>query len=551
MSRFNLLDEPWIRVTVDDMGNMREVSLTEFFSHAHEYRELAGDTGTQDFAVLRILLAVLHTVFSRFDETGTEYGFFDVDERWKQISKIDSEDLQEYRSVLLGTWSRLWDGGSFPAVINEYLEKWRDRFWLFDDKYPFMQVTETIITDGEGKINASPFDGKNINRTISESGNKVSWFSPKTEKYKEVLTAAEAARWLITLHGYIGTSDKKNLKKTGATSSKGWLYDIGGIYLKADTLFRTLMLNFYITNQESNNLLNVQKPCWEYTPEEVLEDCYMGTNAGGAAQLYTAWSRAIYIDENIDLNKGFTCSIAKIPEIRHEDQFLEDMTVWRYDKKENHYRPVKHRFGNSLWRSFGLITLADESRKPGIIDWLDKIQKLKEEIGKGRYSVCAVSMEDDGNATSWVPTNEIKDELTLAEFILTDLAENGWTKRVNDVIELTKSVIDVTYRRYLNDIKAVRNLDKSDFVTEQAGKLYYLIDTPFRQWLAGIDLGSSKEEKTEEWKRTLKSIILKQAEDISLNGSARDYRGIEDGSGIKNIATAYNHFILDISRQLN
>lgn len=63
---FNLLDEPWIRVVRPDAAEV-EVSLTEALLGAHTYTDLAGELPTQDVAVLRLLLAVLHTVFSRVD----------------------------------------------------------------------------------------------------------------------------------------------------------------------------------------------------------------------------------------------------------------------------------------------------------------------------------------------------------------------------------------------------------------------------------------------------------------------------------------------------
>ena len=66
---FNLLDEPWIRVLKKDCSE-QEVSITEALIHAHEYLDLSGDMPEQDMAVLRLLLAVLHTVFSRVDENG-------------------------------------------------------------------------------------------------------------------------------------------------------------------------------------------------------------------------------------------------------------------------------------------------------------------------------------------------------------------------------------------------------------------------------------------------------------------------------------------------
>lgn len=59
---FNLLDEPWIRVMLPDF-TQKELSLTDVLLKAHEIRDLAGEMPAQDTAALRLLLAVLHTVF--------------------------------------------------------------------------------------------------------------------------------------------------------------------------------------------------------------------------------------------------------------------------------------------------------------------------------------------------------------------------------------------------------------------------------------------------------------------------------------------------------
>ena len=134
MSRFNLLDEPWISVVYDEKGSTKDVSLQDLFTNAHQYKELAGDTKTQDFAVLRVLLAVLHTVFSRFDVDGNVYEYLTIDERWNQLEPVDEMDIENYVEALYETWEKLWANKIFPNIVNQYLEKWRDRFYLFDEK---------------------------------------------------------------------------------------------------------------------------------------------------------------------------------------------------------------------------------------------------------------------------------------------------------------------------------------------------------------------------------------------------------------------------------
>ena len=65
MGRYNLLDEKWITVLRKDSGETENVSLLTLFEHAGEYRALAGEMEVQNFAILRVLLAILTTVFTR------------------------------------------------------------------------------------------------------------------------------------------------------------------------------------------------------------------------------------------------------------------------------------------------------------------------------------------------------------------------------------------------------------------------------------------------------------------------------------------------------
>ena len=66
---FNLLHEPWILVMRPD-GMTEEVSLLDVFRRAPEFQSLAGELPTQDVAVLRLLLAILHAVFGHMTPTG-------------------------------------------------------------------------------------------------------------------------------------------------------------------------------------------------------------------------------------------------------------------------------------------------------------------------------------------------------------------------------------------------------------------------------------------------------------------------------------------------
>ena len=156
MGRYNLLDEAWIPVLRKDTGAVESVSLLTLFTKAHNYSALAGEMATQNFAMLRVLLAVLVTVFTRVDQNGEGYEGLDFDETAgdklivnvqvdKEKLQIDEEDADEYLDALDETWQEIWQAHQIPEVVIKYLQAWHDRFYLLDDEYPFFQVTKADL----------------------------------------------------------------------------------------------------------------------------------------------------------------------------------------------------------------------------------------------------------------------------------------------------------------------------------------------------------------------------------------------------------------------
>lgn len=561
MGKFNLIDEAWIPVIYEGGGRNELVSLRTVFEEAHLIQRLAGDTKTQDFAVFRVLLAIMQTVFSRLDEQGRPYEYLELDDNLGQISDVDEDDKYDYLESLNETWDNLWKQGRFRTVVSGYLEKWHDRFFLFDDRYPFFQVlAEDVARDKINKNSPSTISGKFMNRTISESNNKTALFSPKydADSNKEILSADEVARWLITYQSYTGLADKTAFNtKEKYKNSKGWLYDLGAIYIEGKNLFETLLINCILIHPRDSYRLKSQKPCWENTSEEMLNWYLRMKNPDNLAQLYTIWSRAIYIDPETDLTKPFSFQIVKLPDLNHQNQFLEPMTLWRFNEQgdnKDKFTPRKHVAYQSLWRSFGLIAMpsADDRQqyRPGIISWLE--QKI-EVVGDTMIKVCGVSMQDDGNATSWVPTDEITDSLSINDYVLTDIREDHWVPRIESVVEKTGNIVNKTYWHFLSNIAEIRNIkekSKQGFIDRERGYLYFEIDIPFRNWLAGITPNENKDEKVQEWLKTLEDIVKRQAKKLLDNASNRDITGIVKDDRTLNIATAYNDFIFHLNRAI-
>lgn len=551
MPRYNLLDEKWIQVASKD--TVEKVSIKELFADAAKYKELAGDMKTQDFAVMRVMLAILHTVFSRFDSKGDPYEFFEVDEKsFLQIGELEENDLEDYEDALYQTWIDIWNAKEFPKVVYEYLEKWRERFFLYDDKYPFFQVTKEVIEKDASKT--ENFFGKNINRLISESNNKTALFSPKNEGGKEYLKDDEVARWLITFQGYSGSFHERARSFSKDTSaSYGWLYSLGGIYLKGKNLFETLMLNFTIGNNEKNNLLKIQKPCWEMDTVEKNVDLYFHNGIDNIASLYTLWSKEVLIDPNHSENLEFNCQMLMLPEIDNINNFLEPMSIWNSDKNDkDKFSSRKHEANQAMWRNFGLLTGTNESaRKPGVIEWLNRLDDISEtmELGLSKQSItlCAVGMKAGGTASSKIPVDEIADTLNLKERVLVDTGDNGWTIRINKTITDTKTSIDWALKIFIKDLLEIRNMEKSD-VSRYVEQFYFRIDLSFRNWIESIDIDNDKDAKEIEWRNILKKAMKEYVDELVSNAELRDYKGIETSTGVKNIATIYNSFLYRLNQ---
>lgn len=556
MGRFNLIDDKWIEVLVNKKGDKKLVGLRDIFLNSDSYLDISGDMNIQDFAIMRLILAIIHTVFSRFDASGNPYEEIEINDKMQQVEALDDEDYEEYEEGLIDTWKNLWNNKKFPKIVLDYLDLWYDRFYLFDEKYPFFQVTEEYISVDriKGK-KVGDISGKTINRTITESNNKIALFSPKEEKNKNILKNDEIARWLITFQAYTGLSDKTvyGKEKYKKRNSKGWLYDLGAVYFKGENLFESLMLNFVILNPKNKHYsYNIQKPSWEFRDCELIDSYLNYMPIDNISQLYTVYSRAIYIDPEFDDTEEFKMNLIKLPEVSHEDNFLEHMTVYRYntsgDYKEK-YTPRKHPSNKSMWRSFGQITMEYENlenskntnrqKRPGIIDWLAVIHK---EIDYNRIKVNALSLEDDGNATSWVPTNEIYDSMPLAIDLLTEDRKDGWTIRIFKLVEETKKIINQVYGGYLGYISKIRGLEKSDFVDREIEKMYYLIDKPFRDLIESIDKDDDSDVIEDEWRRNLKNIVYNQGVKFFDEASDRDYTLVDVNGEPINVVIAFNRF---------
>lgn len=568
---FNLITEPWIKV-IDDHNQEQEVSLEKLFANAAHYRQLAGEMKAQDLAILRFILAILTTVYSRYDANDQPYNWVELDEQMRPVSfdedAFDSE-LHQTRDSLLKTWHKLYQAGKFSKVVIEYLQKYSRHFDLFDEEFPFYQITRKqydsivpqnkVVAKGKGTVAV-----KQINRTISESNNKPDIFSPKTPIHKDDISLNALARWLITYQNFTAVTDKtKVTAKEKFSVSKGWLYGLDPVFVVGTNLFNTLMLNLVIVpqNQELTEKLVNQKPVWEFSTMDYIQtrrDNYFPRNL---AQLYTIWSRAIHIEWNDD-----NCPLifsAGLPKLSNEKAFLEPMTTWKQDKKTKEYKPTLrwlNSLGKAMWRNFGQYVRidnndsADSDHEPGIVTWLSTLKQEKFIRRDLPVHLMTVGLINDGNATSQSPAAEFADEMQINADVLFDenkLKRNWWPKRIEDTVELTNKVGSLIWR-FANNAGELRGLsDTSSFANRLSSRFYEQLNQPFYKWLAGLTNKDERDEKVNEWKKTIDRIALSTAEELLNNATPLEIRGKDKDDQPQNIFIYYRIFRASVAKTLD
>ena len=541
---FNLLEEPWIKV-LDGECRIHEVSLTDLFEQAHIYRDLCGELPTQDFAVLRLLLAVLHTVFSRYDIQGEDRPLEDPDDA-------------------LERWQELWESGKFPGeVIRAYLESQRENFYLFHPERPFYQCEHAKA--------GTEYSAPKLNGNLSESSNKLRLFTDLSGKAKEEMSFAEAARWLLYVNAYDDTSAKpsRESKEKGVklpSTGVGWLGKLGILFVSGDNLFETLMLNL-IMQDERGELFEREKPVWERTEVADGERIQIPF-PDNLSELYTLQSRRLYLKREGQKVKGYFLLGGDFfdREFKAGAGFVEPMTVWKNPdgKKTDIYVPRRHDFSKQFWRECPAAVLGHkENRQPGIILWIKKLENL-EWIKNYELNLRIVSVQY-GDKDFFV-TNVFSDSLQIHASLLSEMNE-VWRNAVSDSIEFCDEISNKVWRLAQGINLAVGGSNKTKeskgtagiFADHVKADFYNRMDSPFRRWLYGLapetDSDDELMNKREQWRhecvniaRELGNEIIRQAGTAAIFGRTKSGSGDDKKSETFSAASAMNRFLSELKK---
>ena len=539
---FNLTEESWIRVMTAE-GRVETVTLSEALTRAHAYRGLAGETPTQDVAMLRFLLAVLYAALFRepFDEP----------------------------DEALDAWFELWEAGRFPAEpIAAYLTQWHERFWLFHEQWPFMQVAsgrDGITMTNAADLAALDKPGKpaargvqrasKLNGAITEGGNKDNLFNIATGEDKSSLSLPDAARWLIHVVGYDDGGIKPYYPKNTpmnrtddlAKCSVSWLGNISSIQAEGDTLFETLMLNLVLLKDGKEDApWPRQRPTWEYDAPHVVE--MQGISLpDNPAELLTCLSRRIMLIRRDDRVLGFVRYVGEA--FPKENASTEQWTLWIVPKAKKGAIappvPRTSRLPAQMWREMGalLVGQTDEKFIPGVVQWVSALSTLNnsplhDRLCRFHYVKAQYDVAQSSNMTE-----VLDDSLTFSVGLLTE-AGHAWVVLLQEELNLYSRVawqIGLLAEMLMSAEggKVCEGREKRTQTalaqrTAAQERFFHALDQPFRLWLRDLranDDSLTRDARVKNLRKTAKSLALRCGQEMVSRVSPAAYSKRKKGEG--------------------
>ncbi|GAA1704171.1 type I-E CRISPR-associated protein Cse1/CasA [Microcella alkalica] len=537
---FDLTREPWLLVRFD--GGVREVSLREAFAQAHDIRSVVGELPTQTFALVRLLLAILHSAVRPIIDSG---GMTPVE-----------------------LWGRLWSSPEpLSEVTDGYLDQWRHRFDLLHPSEPFYQVAGLHTATGEVT---------GLERIIADVPNGEPYFTTRRGRGVERIGLAEAARWLIHAQafdpsgiksGVVGDDRVKGGK--GYPIGTAWAGSIGGLVIEGATLRETLLLNLVLGDISTGARVDSPNdvPIWE---RENLPGAGVRTGDDGEDWLPTGqldlltWqSRRIQLAAEGDEVTGVLLSNGDQlwSQNRHP---AENMTAWRRSEPQEKklglprvYMARTHAPERALWRGLAALlpqatqdklgTEGSRSLPPGNLSWIAKLQV--EGILDEDYVLRTRAIGVAYGSNSSVVDELIDDALTIHSVLL---AERGTALAAAAVTAVENTDSAVTALVNLAGNLAVAAGGEAEGARDRARELgYFALDAPFRRWLSELAAGTSPTEAREDWYaeayRVLRELGDQRVEDA---GPASWIGREKDGKHI-NASEAHGWFLGALARALS
>ena len=320
---FNLLDEPWIPVRTQT-GEVLEVSLADALLKAHDYAALAETSPPNLIALYRLLLAALHRALT------TQHG------QWRDTDR-----------------ARWFREGLPEAPIRDYLEHWRERFWLFHPKEPFMQVAalaEADVTrDKQKTLTQIQLEGAN--------GNTPVMFDHALDETPAPAPFDQACRNLL---GFLQFTPGGLVKALRDSDKAGALSNTAAVMPTGMNLSETLLLGLHPYDARRLDDL----PAWERDATTITLLQAEPSMASGPNDRYTRMTRAVLLAPEIGVKHLRHLRFAAGIALDDDPNAPDPMACYRINKEGKAIR-ISYSAGRAIWRDLPSL-LPDPSKSKDI-----------------------------------------------------------------------------------------------------------------------------------------------------------------------------------------
>ncbi|CAL9646724.1 hypothetical protein SUDANB120_06498 (plasmid) [Streptomyces sp. enrichment culture] len=482
---FDLVSRPWLGVQWCD-GSTAELSLKEVFARAAGIRRLVGDLPTQEFALMRLLLAVLHDAVD---------GPPDID-----------------------AWQELSESPQPLAAVGPYLDRHRERFDLLHPTLPFFQVGDLRTQKGEVF---------SLNRIVADVPNGEAFFTMRRPGV-ERLTFAEAARWLVHAQafdtsgiksGAVGDPRVKGGK--GYPQGVAWAGNTGGLFAEGDNLQQTLLLNLIPADSTAVATAKDDSPAWRREPcgPDVQDD--LATRPTGPRDLYTWQSRRIRLHHDGTAVHGVVLSYGD-PLPAADAHRHEPMSGWRrsapQEKKLRRapvYMPRQHDPARSAWRNLASLLASAGEEQPGqrgepapylragVLKW---IAELTHERLIPRDLLIRPRLIGAVYGTQQSVIDEVVDDAFAMPVVLLHEQDRRYAQQAVAAVEDSTKAVNALGDLAADLAAASRRPPEAPRDTSR-DLGFGLLDGPYRQWLAGLGDAEDPADARAAWQRTAYRII--------------------------------------------
>lgn len=497
LSPFSLVTEPWIRCQDAD-GTDALLSLRDVFDGTGTVMGLRGDSPTQDYSVLRVLLAVYWRAHRRDTEVAPGRTF----------------DMEDWREE---AWEKATRGEP-DSVVLDYLDQHRDRFDLLHAEHPFMQVAD-LRTSKDSRFPVA--------RIVPEAESE--YFSMRAGSSLESLPLDEAARWLIHAHAYDysgiksgAVGDPRVKGGRGYPIGTGWTGMTGGTTVLGGSLQETLVLN---TAPAALLAGEEDRPVWEREPDGPAERRFPAPK--GPADLATWQSRRIRLFRDGDRITGVLVSNGdRIPDAG-ANVWGDTMTPYRYStnkssKTEDVYYARPYDSHRMMWRSLeplialdGDVALArgeKSGRRPETLDALATARDAGLPESQSVLNIRLTSMSYGPQSSSVATTVDARIDLPLA--LLAPAA--GPVRQA--VLTNAKSTLAAAVALGVFGGRLLMAAGgEYSFQAMHTDSLLADLEPDFRQWLASLDPPSA-DAPMATWQQLVEARVRNRA-DILLRGA--------------------------------